>query len=155
ESNDAGKTVDPREHLRVVEIAMPGGDWDKRATLLVPDPAPEPKLPLLVALHGMGETIDPLTGAHGWLDAYDLDVAIAKLRDPPLDDDAFRGLVTPEHLREVNDALAKQPYRGLVVCCPYLPRQIGGDVSFDAYARFLADELLPRVRIEAPVRTEV
>ena len=152
---DARKMGDPREHLRIVEMTFPGGEWDERATILVPDPPPEPKLPVLVALHGMGETVDPVTGSHGWLDAYDLDVAIAKLRDPPLDDDAFRGLVTPDHLREVNDALKQQPYRGLIVCCPYLPRAIGGDVSFDAYARFLADELLPRVRAELPARTEL
>lgn len=145
----------PREGLRVVEIAIAGGDWDKRAVVLVPDPPSEPKLPLLVALHGMGETVDPLTGSHGWLDAYDLDVAIARVLDPPLTEDAFRGLVTPEHLREVNDALAEQPYRGLVVCCPYLPRGIGGDVSFDTYARFLGDELLPRVRSQLPVRDDV
>jgi hypothetical protein len=147
--------VDPREHLRIVEIAIPGGDWDKRATVLVPDPPPEPKLPVVVALHGMGETIDPMTGAHGWLDAYDLDVAIAKLGAPPLDEDAFRGLVTPMHLHEVNEALSSHPYRGVIVVCPYLPRQIGGDVSFDAYAHYLADELLPRVRSELPARSEV
>jgi hypothetical protein len=133
----------------------PGGDWEKRATVLLPFPPPAEKLPVLVALHGMGETVDPATGAHGWLDAYELDVAIAQLRAPPLEEDAFRGLVTPQHLHDVNDALDKQPYRGLVVVCPYLPRQIGGDVSFDAYARYLADELLPRVRAELPARTEV
>jgi len=154
-ASTASTPLDPRAHLRVVELTIPGGDWEKRATLLVPNPPSEAALPVLVALHGMGETVDPETGAHGWLDAYELDVAIARLCAPPLDEDAFRGFVTPDRLQAVNASLAQHPYRGVIVCCPYLPRAIGGDVSFDAYARFLADELLPRVRASTPARSEL
>lgn len=154
-SSTSAKPFDPREHLRVIDVVIPGGAWEKRAVVLVPDPPPQEELPVLVALHGMGETVDPVTGAHGWLEAYDLDTAIAKLRDPPLDEGAYRGLVSDEHLAEVNAGLQKQPYRGLVVVCPYLPREIGGDVSYDAYARYLSDELLPRVRAETPATSDV
>src|SRR5262249_26956357 len=110
------------------------------------------RLPLLVALHGMGETVDPVTGANGWLKSYELDVAMMNLCHPPLEREAFRGFVTTDRLTEINSSLVKRPFAGLVVACPYVPSSIGGsDLSFDAYGAWIADTLMPKLRDETPI----
>lgn len=141
---------EPRGGIEVIDLALDHPTFPARAVVIVPRPPPAAKLPLLVALHGMGETTDPVTGANGWLRAYELDAALDALHHPPLDDDDFRGLVTADQLTGLNAALVARPYEGLIVACPYLPKEIGGAVSFDDYARFLGDVLLPRVRAVAP-----
>jgi iron(III)-salmochelin esterase len=145
--------IDPRDELDILDWEMPneyGGE--KRCVVLVPKHLPPgTKLPLLIALHGMGETTSPQKGAYGWLESYELDRVIHRLRAPPLDMEAFRGLVTTARLTEINAELAKRPYGGLVVACPYLPRAIGGEVPYDLYGNWLADRLLPKLRAETPV----
>jgi enterochelin esterase-like enzyme len=127
-------------------------DGDRRAVVLVPkDVAVGTKLPVLVALHGMGETTSAERGAHGWLDDYDLDRAIDRLRHPPLVAADFQALVTPERLAQINGELATRGYQGLIVVCPYLPKEIGtNDLPYDVYAKWLGEVLLPRVRKETP-----
>jgi enterochelin esterase-like enzyme len=63
---------------------------------------------------------------------------------------------TDERLREVNDAVAKRPFAGLVVACPFTP-------SFKAlpdraqavreYGEWLVSEVLPLARKEAKLTT--
>lgn len=127
-------------------------DGDRRAVVLVPkDVVAGTKLPVLIALHGMGETVSAERGSHGWLDYYDLDRAIDRLRHPPLAPPDFQGLVTKERLGQINGELATRGYQGLIVVCPYLPKEIGGnDLPYDAYAKWLGEVLLPRVRSETP-----
>jgi enterochelin esterase-like enzyme len=49
-------------------------------------------------------------------------------------------------LREVNASLAKTPYRGLVVACPYTPLSAErGAGSAEPFARFVVSVLLPKV----------
>ena len=143
--------------LRIVEWDFPtDGAFEKRAVVLIPDPLPPgAKLPLLVALHGMGETIDPVTGSNGWLKSYEIDDADAALRAPPLSADDFRGLVTDERLATLNASLVAKPFQGLVIACPYLPKMIGLDVPFESYGEFLAKTLVPRLRAEMPVSKSV
>ncbi len=129
-------------------------DGDHRCVVLVPKGAVG-KLPLLVALHGMGETASPKKGAYGWLVDYQLDKVIHRLRTPPLDEQAFQGLVTPTRLAEINTDLAKRPYGGLVIACPYLPRSIGGELPYDTYGKWLGEKLLPKLRAETPVLATV
>lgn len=124
-------------------------DGDHRCVVLVPRGA-QGKLPLLVALHGMGETASPKKGAYGWLVDYQLDKILHRMRTPPLDAEAFQGLVTPTRLAEINTDLAKRPYGGLVIACPYLPRTIGGELPYDTYGKWLGDALLPKLRAETP-----
>ncbi len=159
-SVSAAPPVHSSAGLRVIEWDFPPDlsipfdhTWARKCAALVPDPLPkgEEKIPLLIALHGMGETVDPITGIYGWLKAYELDKAYSALHSPPLDDADFHDLVTPEHLAEVNASLEKNPFRGLVIVCPFVPRQISAEVSFDDYARFLADKVIPRARKELPV----
>ena len=127
-----------------------------RCVVLVPrQRGREEKLPLLVALHGMGETVDARTGAYGWLSSYALDVAYRRLGAPPLDERDFRSWVSAERLASINASLGKKPFRGLVVACPYVPRGLGSDIAYETYASWLAERLLPRLRAEAPVTTDV
>lgn len=125
---------------------------ERRCVVMVPRPlAPGEKLPVLVALHGLGEATDAATGAWGWPRRYQLEKTYLRLYDRPLGGDAFGGFVTPERLAEVNTGLGKRPFRGLVVACPYMPSFVGGALSFEAYAAWLGDKLLPRLRAELPV----
>jgi iron(III)-salmochelin esterase len=137
--------------LNLLDWEMPneyGGE--KRCVVMVPKNATG-KLPLLIALHGMGETTSPKTGAYGWLDSYQLDRTLLRLRTPPLDAAAFKNLVTPTRLVEINTDLAKRPFGGMVIACPYLPRGIGGEVTYETYGSWLAEKLIPRLRAETPV----
>jgi enterochelin esterase-like enzyme len=141
--------MDPRAALDIRDWTFEG---DRRAVVLVPRGlVAGTKLPVLVALHGMGETTSAERGAHGWLDVYDVDRAIDRLRHPPLVPQDFQGLVTPERLAQINGELATRGYQGLVVVCPYLPKEIGSnDLPYDAYGKWLGEVLLPRVRAETP-----
>jgi iron(III)-salmochelin esterase len=125
-------------------------DAEHRCVVLVPKGV-QGKLPLLIALHGMGETTSLKKGAYGWLVDYELDKILHRLRTPPLDEKAFHDLVTPTRLSEINADLAKRPYGGLVIACPYLPKGIGGEVPYDIYGKWLGDTLIPKLRAETPV----
>lgn len=145
--------ADPRADLDVREWDLSEGDVERRCTVIVPKPLPQGlKLPLLVALHGMGETVSAKKGANGWLDSYKLDRALHRLRKPPLNEQDFEGFVTGERLAQIDRELAVRAFGGLVVACPYLPREIGtNDLPYDVYAKWLGDKLLPKLRAETPV----
>jgi predicted esterase len=112
--------------------------------------AKEPGAPILVALHGRGESGRGLAkGAGGWRDDYWLDRADERLRSPPLTAKDFEGFVSPERLSVINASLAAEPYRGLNVVCPYAPHDQGDGVTGErSFAGFLVKVLLPRVRVE-------
>jgi enterochelin esterase-like enzyme len=124
-----------------------------RAAVLVPKwGAPGQRFPVVVALHGRGEAVrGPVDGALGWPRDYALMRAFDRVRAPPLAAPDYEGLVEPSRLAETNALLARQPFAGVIVACPYLPDvrpAATGDVA--AYARFVLDVLLPRVRSETP-----
>jgi hypothetical protein len=110
------------------------------------------RFPVLVALHGRGEAFKgPVDGALGWPRDYALVRAFDRVRAPPLTAADYEGLVERSRLAETNAALVQQPFRGLIVACPWLPDvhpAATGDIA--AYARFVVDVLLPRVRAETP-----
>ena len=113
------------------------------------------RLPLLIALHGRGETLKgPERGARGWVDDYALARAAARLRQPPLVAKDFGGFVEAERLAVLNAALAKEPHEGVAVACPFLPDILSSDDPFNGaapYASFLCDVLVPRLREEFPL----
>jgi enterochelin esterase-like enzyme len=89
--------------------------------------APFERVPLLVLLHGLGETGDARTGAWAWFERYGLGTAYDALCDSP-------------------------SFRGLVLVCPYMPNlAIADPRAFDAYASWIVDTVLPAARREAPV----
>jgi enterochelin esterase-like enzyme len=155
--SSAGSTAVPLERtLEVLDWTFPGDLGERRAVVLVPRPLPpDAELPVLVALHGLGETTDPLTGANGWPKTYGLERTFLRMYAPPLYPDDLQNLVTSERLTELNDALAQRPFEGMIVACPYLPKDIGGGTPVELYARWLGERLLPRIRAELPARDDV
>jgi enterochelin esterase-like enzyme len=123
-------------------------------SVVVVSPKTDRRLPVLVALHGLGEAEKgPKRGARGWVDDYGLLQALARLEAPPLTRADMLQLGTPEHLAALNAKLAAQRFRGMVIVCPYTPNILTGTPALDAarpLARFLVDEVLPRVVRELP-----
>jgi predicted esterase len=136
---------DPRASLDVLDWEMNDESGEHRCVVLVPKGI-KTKLPVLIALHGMGETTSPRKGAYGWLESYELDLVLQRLARPPLDAAAFHDLVTDTRLGEINAELAKRPYGGLIIACPYLPAQ----PNYEAYGKWLGEKLIPKLRNEAP-----
>lgn len=124
----------------------------ERAAVILPNGPPARKYPVVIALHGRGEALKgPAAGAMGWPRDYLLRRAYQRLMRPPLVAADFEGLAPPAHLDESNRALASRPFGGLVIACPYLPDvDLSDPREINAYARFVIDVLLPRVRAETP-----
>src|SRR5262245_23943261 len=69
----------PPPDLTVLDWEFPN---DNRCVVLVPKNL-SGKLPLLIALHGMGETTSSRKGAYGWLESYQLDRVLTRMHTPP------------------------------------------------------------------------
>jgi len=145
---DAG--VLPRGKVGTDTWTFDGGG---RAVIVLPLwTRPDEKLPVLIALHGRGEANKgPIDGAMGWPRDYALLRAIERVCAPPLTSADLEGFVDPKRLGLLNDQLAADAFRGLVVVCPYLPdldlRKMG---PIREYGEYLLGSVLPRVRKELP-----
>jgi hypothetical protein len=124
-----------------------------RAAVILPKGKTQEKFPVLVALHGRGEARKgPELGALGWPRDYALTQKIRRLSAPPLTNEDFEGFVTPKRLAEHNTSLAKDPYKGVVVVCPYLPDlDLKSALALRDYGDYLVRVVLPRARRELPV----
>lgn len=134
--------------MKVLEWTMdpwPGGP----ATVKVLVPTWGDKHPLVIALHGRGEALKgPTRGASGWPDDYAMIRAYERLRHPPLVDADFEGLSDPSRLAAMNG----RTFQGLVVACPYVPDlEIQNGSALEKYGKAIVEDLIPRVRKEAPV----
>jgi hypothetical protein len=122
--------------------------------VLVPERLPSERFPVLIAMHGRGETLKgPERGARGWVDDYKLARAVTRLARPPLAEGDFEGFVEQTRLGSLNTALGREPYQGLVVACPYTPDVLGREEPFTQaplLAGFLIDTLLRKIRSETP-----
>lgn len=130
------------------DLSFPPPD-DQRALVLVPQV--NRPLPLLVALHGRGESGRGLeVGAKAWRDDYNLDKIDARLRTGSLTSADLGDFVIEKRLGEINTSLKNFSYEGLVVACPYTPdlkdRSTQGAAPF---AQFIRESLLPKVRTES------
>ncbi len=118
------------------------------------------RFPLLVALHGRGESVRGMdVGARGWLHDYELGRTIARLRSPPLVREDLKGFVDEARLARINASLAERPFRGLVVVCPWVPDLVNerDRTNLDAplpFGRFVVESLLPRAWDETPALRE-
>jgi enterochelin esterase-like enzyme len=105
------------------------------------------KLPVVVLLHGLGETTNERLGAYAWVEKYGLGSAWQRLKRAPIERTSARGEWTDARLAEVNAELAVRPFRGMIMVCPFMPNPAGA-AELDAYARWIEQSLLPRVRKE-------
>ncbi len=132
------------------------GAVSTRTAVLVPTMAPGAdagaRFPVLVALHGRGETRrTPAEGALGWPRDYGLARAFERVSAPPLTATDFEGLVDPSRLASQNRDLADRPFGGLVIACPYVPDlDLTDEQAVAAFGRFVRGTLLPRIRRETP-----
>jgi len=128
-------------------------DKDGRAVVVVPLwTRPDEKLPVLIALHGRGEANKgPTEGVMGWPRDYALLRAIARLCAPPLTGADYEDFFDPARLADTNRSLAAEPFKGLIVVCPYLPDvDLHKPAQAKDYGRYLLESVLPRVRQELP-----
>ncbi len=103
--------------------------------------------PVLIALHGRGETRSLEAGAGSWRVDYEMGRGDARLRSPPLVAEDLKGFVRPARLEAINAALRGTPYRGVRVVSPFTPDLIRAGASEAAgFASFLIEELLPAAR---------
>ena len=124
-----------------------------RAVVVVPSwTKPDERLPVLIALHGRGEANKgPALGVMGWPRDYALLRAIERLCAPPLTGVDYEGFFDPARLADTNTSLASNPFKGLIVVCPYLPDfDLHKPVPVKDYGRYLLETVMPRVRAELP-----
>ena len=127
-----------------------------RAVVMLPArAAPGVRLPLLVALHGWGETLRGVErGAFGWSRDYELGASDRELRMPSLRREAFLGHVDGGRLAQLRRDLAARPYQGVAVVAPFTPDVLDADAGAlqQSFDRWLVETLVPRARLELPVR---
>lgn len=149
-----GTPLPVSSHVRILEWDLGAQPWGRsRAAVVVPSwGGAEARFPVLVALHGRGESVKtPSEGALGWPRDYAMVRAYDRLRSPPLREGDYEGIVDSARMGEANASLAQRPFGGLIVACPWLPDvrpATTGDIA--EYARFLLNVLLPRVRADTP-----
>lgn len=140
---------DPETDLRNLRL-VDGVEAGRRFVVLAPRYAePDEELPVVVLLHGLGETGDPRAGAYAWLERYGLGLAWQRLVRAPVARAGKRGEWTDARLAEVNAALAARPFRGFVMVCPHMPNP-SGPAEVESYASWVTGPLLARARAEVP-----
>lgn len=166
-SSDPPKPAPPLPPTVTPEIVEAGGgprgkvgmdtwtfDGNGRAVVLTPGWVPSgEKLPVLFALHGRGEANKgPVDGVMGWPRDYALLRAIERVCAPPITSDDLEGFVDPKRLSDHNAALEKEPWKGLIVVCPYSPDvDLRKPPQIKEYSDYLMKVMLPRVKKELPV----
>lgn len=124
----------------------------RRFTLVTPRHLPAGQAaPLVVLLHGLGETGSERAGAFAWIERYGLLTSYARLRRPPIAPTQPRGDLTAARARALTAELAARPFAGLTLACPHMPNVSGDRAGTARYARWLVDALVPRARLEAKV----
>lgn len=136
---------------KLLDVRVPGRH-SRRFTLLVPQHlAPGERVPLLVLLHGLGETVEERMGAYAWVERYGLAAAYERLRRPPVARTGTRADFADARVADINAELALRPFRGLLIACPYMPDlPIGAPGVLDDFARWITDTVAPRARAECP-----
>lgn len=145
-----------RSAYEVRDLAVEGSRRvGRRFTLLIPRHLKAgQQVPLLVALHGLGETGDERAGAYAWLERYGLGSCYERLVQGPIAQVGKHRYWPEGRLDEVNRLLQAKPFRGLAVACPYTPnvyKARSRKATLDEYADWLVDVVVPRARSEAPV----
>jgi pimeloyl-ACP methyl ester carboxylesterase len=147
---DDGVDPDDLRNLKLLDLNEGG----RRFVLIVPRyQNPDTPIPLVVFLHGLGETSNERLGAYAWVERYGLGSAWQRMKRDPIERTSKRGEWTDARLAEVNAELAARPFRGFAMACPFMPNPRGA-ADLDAYAKWIEASLVPRCRKEARVATE-
>ncbi len=145
------------EPLIARELALPKpGIFGQKYLLLRPARVPESQaLPLLVLLHGLGETGSVALGIRAWYDRYGLPQAYARLSAPPVERTLPRErYLTDARLLELNRELSEHAFPDLALVCPFTPnvfKQHPSAPYLDRYAEHIEGTVLPAVRLATPI----
>jgi iron(III)-salmochelin esterase len=151
--------ADAGEGWSLREITIDGDRHvGQRFSLLTPTHTTA-KVPLLVLLHGLGETHDQHIGARAWVDRYGLTSAYERLLKPPvLRANAKYRYWTDALLTGVNAQLRERPFRGIAIACPFTPNvykaKAGRKLTLDRYAAWVVDQVIPAARKQTNVLTD-
>ncbi len=143
------------ELLDIHDLKLPGDSrLARRALVLTPKPLPAHPLPLLVLLHGLGETGNELLGIHAWGERYGLVTSYERLRRAPIARTLSKlRYLTDTRLEELNQSLAGRAFRDLILVCPVTPNPYKlqpAARTLDRYADWIESTLLPAVRKQFP-----
>ncbi|MCB9589028.1 MAG: hypothetical protein H6718_26685 [Polyangiaceae bacterium] len=151
-----GEAETPKsELLDAHDLQLPGdARIARRALVLTPKPLPAHPLPVLVLLHGLGETGNELLGIHAWGDRYGLVSSYERLKRAPVAR-TLRKLryLTDSRLSGLNSSLERRPFRDLILVCPVTPNPYKlqpAPQTLDRYADWIEETLLPTVRKRFP-----
>lgn len=140
--------------LREVAIAK-AGRFASKCLLLRPERVPEAEpLPVLLLLHGLGETGSVELGIRAWHDRYGLPEAYARLCSPPIERTLPNELyLSDAHLTELNRELEHTPFPDVALVCPFTPnvwKQQASAQFVERYTEHLEQALLPALRATTP-----
>jgi enterochelin esterase-like enzyme len=137
-----------------LRFAIKGPSGSEQAIAAWPIPTePGEKLPVVVALHGKGESVlGPQRGYAAWVERYGLRRAYESLLSGVLSPASYGGLVRDAELTARNDDLRRRAYQGVLVIGVYTPdiRAVQGEAGVERFATWLARELLPQVHKAFP-----
>ncbi len=136
------------EELEPFEITLAGSKLARRCLLLVPRRTKPSHLLLLC--HGLGETASESMGIRAWAERYGLLSAYHRLSKPPVSALLPERRLYDEALgRKLNEGLARAPFRGFAIACPFTPnvyKAPSTDVALERYAAFIEEALLPELK---------
>ena len=144
-----------------VDLNLAGSDEvARRALMLVPENLdPGQRHPAVVLLHGYAHALQPERVAiKAWEDSFAVTRAYERLCTPPIEPLYRRvSYLSKRRQDELNQSLLSDPFRGLVLVCPYTPnpyfqRQSGP--LFRLYAEWIEQELIPSVCHRGPVAVD-
>lgn len=148
-SGAAGAIAPPWQALSFEPSAV----YPEPERALVSAPSGAEALPVVVALHGRGETRSLDIGARGFRDFYGVDRVDGRLRAPPITREDLLGFTNAARLAQINASLAAEPYRGVVLVCPFAPDLRDRSPSgAEPFGRFVTGVLLPKAREAAGAR---
>lgn len=147
----------PAREQELLDWRLPfGARGTRRVVVLAPrGAAPAEGFPLLVLLHGLGESGDERMGAYAWVERYGLGSAYERLSHPPIARTSKRPDLADARVVELNAALAERPFAGMLLACPYVPnphRAANLARALDETAAFVVESLVPAVRERLPAR---
>lgn len=147
------------DFLEAIDLKLEGERHaPRRARVFVPKRRkPNERFPVVVLLHGLGETENEELGVRAWSERYGLLSSDRRLRRPPVQREHPGRYLPDDRLARMNAKLVERAFRGFVVVCPFMPnvyKEPSTARAVDRYARWVKQALLPAVRESAPVRTD-
>ncbi len=141
--------------LRAHDLTLPGDPkLARRALVLVPEPLPQRPVPVLVLLHGLGETGNELLGIHAWGERYGLVTSYERLKNAPVAPTMPKlRYLTQKYQASLNKSLALHPFQDLILVCPVTPnpyKLAPAQGTLDRYADWIEETLLTTVRQRFP-----